>query len=333
MTVTDLLTARGIKFRLSSNQVAETNIQICCPFCPERGESLDTRFRLGWNTRTDEAHCYNCGWGSKHYTKSKVLRKLQLSVMEVDAVVGSEGSAPPPEPVHLPKGFQRVTELDAKDDLEGIPLLYLKRRGITRAQMKRLKIGITLVGKYAYRIVFPVYANKHLEGFVSRDWTGDREPRYLNSKGERSLYNLGAFHGQDEVVLSEGIFKALYIENHIEGVCSLALLGHSITDKQLAQLEALKCKQVVVWPDPDKVGVQGAFDICDKLVEHRIDSYIICPPPTKQADELSPEQLMGHWLTRRPYDAISRARSLLAASSKPPRFQDFMNKRVCGHIG
>jgi DNA primase len=165
------------------------------------------------------------------------------------------------------------------------------------------------MGRYAYRIVFPVWYQKHLIGLIGRDFTGHQEPRYLNSKGEKGLYNYASC---ERVILSEGVFKALRIERLETGLGSMALLGRSITDFQITQLKKSGCKEIVLWPDPDKPGRKGVVDIAERLTQEGFLTGVVWPV-YEAADEEPLETMQTTWSRVEAYTWKLRQRIALAA--------------------
>ena len=179
---------------------------------------------------------------------------------------------------------------------------YLTTRGITEEQIFKHKIGFSLMGRYAYRVIFPVREEKKLVGFVSRSFI-NKEPRYLNSSGLKSLYNRASTGKTPIVVGSEGVFKALKIERVVHGlkdsnVNSIAFLGHGLTDRQEDMLDGTK--ELVLWPDPDSVGIEGMIKIAQKMHDRMLVTFPY-PMPTKQADEMEDWEVVNALMQRKPY--------------------------------
>lgn len=280
MTFEEVLTRHHIRYKTSSKP---QEIRICCLFCPEQGQSVDTRFRLWINTGSGAGICYNCRWKSRHAI-AYVLRRIKAP----DVVEGSSGQTvtAKEEPVKLPDGFQLLRNADRDDDLEREALQYLLHRGVTREQVASKRIGITFAGRYAYRIVFPLHVVTDLVGFTARVYIGDREPKYLHSSGPKYLYNFDPT--QTTAVLSEGVFKALRLEHAVAGlpVTSAALLGHSVTPTQLDQLSNSAVREIILYPDPDSVGCAGMASVIDELRDRNSDWKIrIVWPVTRPADD------------------------------------------------
>lgn len=264
-------------------------VTLCCPFCTDHGESADTRFRLGVNMRTGMCNCFNCGYRSRKDAPKWILRKLGAQVTELEDSV-----LPEPEKskvkVELPDDFTPVNEIRKSDVPAWYGVRYLLKRGISRAAMGRYGVGVSLAGRYAYRIIFPVMWRAKLRGLVARDFTGKATPKYLNSVGDKYLWNLPDQPTGKVVVISEGIFKAIAISKHTQAN-SVSLQGKDLSVLQLEQLQAVQAKHVVVFPDPGAAGLKGMLNVCQRLASHGIRPYTIYPLPDLQADEYEPAEL------------------------------------------
>jgi len=282
MTLLDALSRRKIRFRRSGSE-----IQVNCPWCLENRGEADTSFCFHLNVRSGAGHCWHasCGYKGRHVIPA-LLRQLNIQArVDTDAV---EQPEPIAEPVELPDDFQVLTK--ATDDLDLKARRYLLHdRGITMEQIGRYRIGISYTGRYAYRIIMPVWVDKKLRGIVARDFTGRQQPKYLNSKGDKYLFGFDA--NAETVVLAEGIFKALRLQQ--AGWPAAALLGHDLTDIQLEQLQNSKCQKAILFPDPDPVGRQGVIHIADKLANAWSGKVEVVWPVVLPADEMPLEALRG----------------------------------------
>lgn len=273
MTFQEALLRRRIKFRTSGDR---SKILLNCPFCSSRGKPADDKFRLCVHATQGWGRCVHCDWKRKTAVFA-VLKELGIN----DSVNGfDEKPIQKDEPVFLPVDFQLLHR--AYDDLDRQAKKYLIDRGVTEEQIIEKKIGVSYSGRFAYRIIFPVYNGSKLVGLNGRDFTGAGKPKYLTSKGEKSFYGFDS--KAHTLVLSEGCFKALRIAQ-VTKACSAALLGHDLTNLQLEQLKASKCERIVLYPDIDEVGKKGFAKIADRLMEEFSATVSICWPVTLPADD------------------------------------------------
>ena len=184
------------------------------------------------------------------------------------------------ERVELPVDFRLLC--DPIDDLDRQAMAYLVRRRVSPSQMRTHGIGVSYVGRYAYRILFLARDGKELISINARDFTGRRIPKYLNSRGDKGIF---AFNPTSKrIVLCEGAIKALCIRRAI-AVSAGALLGSTLTDRQLRQLSESACEEIVLYPDPDAPGLAGVVKIADKLREGWRGSVKVAWPVDLPADE------------------------------------------------
>jgi DNA primase len=231
----------------------DDEIYLCCPFC------TDERFRLGVNVRTGYAQCFNdgCGFKAKHeYAFQKLQEALDTGEIEAkqERIKRKKRKM---ETLELPEGFAELLN----PNVAGTywlhkALTYVRKRGVTKDQIKEKHIGYTCTGTFAYRVIFPVYLSGVLVGIVGRDFTGKFDPVYKNSIGAKCIYNLPE-KKHSTAVLSEAVFTSLAIERVSKklGIDSLGLLGHSIKPDQVDLLHHYK--RIIIWLDPDVAGMEG----------------------------------------------------------------------------
>lgn len=300
MTLQDALTRRGIRFRTSSGKV-----HLNCPFCISRGKPEDRKQRLAVHSKIGWGKCLHCEW-SHRYAVKPLLRQLgvqgEVTGVEVQQEIQTK------DVIRLPEDFQLLTKVT--DDLDKQARKYVLDRGITKDQIKECQIGVSYVGRYAYRIIFPIYKEKELVGFNSRDFTGKLTPKYLMSKGIiKPLYHFDL--ESETVVLSEGVVKALRIAQ-VSKFNSASLLGHDLTETQLEQIKNSSCQHVILYPDQDLVGRRGMLNIADKLNENWSGRVSIIWPIPAPADEIPLSDLTSVlYENRLPYSGITRCKILL----------------------
>ena len=304
MTFLDALTRARVRYRRTGGD----EICLCCPWCQANRGEPDTEFRFNVNIKTGAGHCWHSGCGFK--SRNAVFAILKE--LHVEGAFQLEGEQPtqtaPHEPVTLPRDFQPLTRV--VDDLDRTALNYLLKRGVTREQIVAHHIGVSYGGRYGYRVVFPVMEGKTLRGIVARDFTGTQTPKYLNNPGDKWFW--GFQPEAETVVLAEGIIKALKIRT-ATGVSAAALLGHALTVPQRQQLDSSKCKHVVMWPDPDRVGRQGVCKIADDLVGNWPGAVSVVWPVAKPADDMTMAEIQETWKNATPYTWCTCQKMSLAA--------------------
>lgn len=233
-------------------------------------------------------HCFNCGWKSRHAIQA-FLKAIRLDV-QIEGVP-EETEQAKPERVTLPDDFTALWTLRESDDTFYEARRYLEDRGVPEWQMRRHYIGASYSGRLAYRVIFPVVYRGKLQGLVARDFSGRREPKYLNSMGSKAVYNLRRRKRYEDLILSEGCLKALAIERATECFCSGALLGSAVTDEQIEMIYNAGYDSVILWADPDRAGRLGAAKIAEAFAESGFSVRIVWPVPPKQADEHTTDEI------------------------------------------
>lgn len=136
------------------------------------------------------------------------------------------------------------------------------------------------------RIVFPLYIEGEIYGFVARDYTGKKIPKVLNSTGNfRSYYfwNFDSVKESNSIIICEGTSSAVKC-----GISrSIALLGKVATPGQLKLLRKTKAKKIYFCLDIDTDDEQ--LKIFEELNVFYAGSIfkIELPPVIKFKDEIT----------------------------------------------
>lgn len=254
----------------------ENELWVKCPFCN------DNQYRMGLNLANGKAQCFrgSCGWktSNKTYLFNSLAKQFGVTstLSDKEQPKQKEKQEVKHLPVKMPSEFEPLWK-DVNEEIGKRALDYLLKRGITKEQIHLHRIGFCAVGKFSYRIIFPVYTRKTLVGLVGRDFSGvsitnSEVPRYLNSEGTKTLYNVPSVKSK-LAILSEGPIDALAIERAVQFGDSLGRLGSTLTHDQEKIL--LRYKEICVWPDPDMVGVKGSIAVCKFLSRRRKVSVVV----------------------------------------------------------
>lgn len=148
--------------------------------------------------------------------------------------------------VELPEEF---TSLSA----ENIPatgiyaLRYLERRGLTKADILRWKIGYCFSGEYRNRIIVPSFDDDgDCSYFIARSYTGDSY-KYKNPRASKDVvFNELFINWNEDLILVEGVFDALVAGN------SVPILGSTLrSNSDLIHKIVLNDTPVYIALDPD----------------------------------------------------------------------------------
>jgi DNA primase len=247
-------------------------IIVNCPIC------YDTKKHLYINVVKKVVHCFRCGYSA---TVKRFLRENNLlakspenfDILDVldSGFVSLAKKESEQKNVSLPE-FMSFLNISDASWLGRIAIQYLKSRGITNEQMRKYKIGYCYSGKYAGRVIVPIFMFGELVYWIARiiehptvrlQVAKYPDRKVLNPPVPKKnvLFNYDAAKLSDEVVVCEGVFDALAVEN--VGQCAVALLGKEITDEQAMLLTALNCERITVCLDAD--AYENALLVAEKL--------------------------------------------------------------------
>ena len=149
---------------------------------------------------------------------------------------------------------------------------YLRKRGVTKEDVVRWKIGYCPEGEYRNRIIIPSFGmTGRANFFVARSYSGDWM-RYKNPQVNRNIVfnELYVDWGRD-VVLVEGVFDA--IRAYSIGT-SIPLLGSTLRiESKLFQ--ALVRHDPVVYLALDQDADKKAAQIAQNLMKYGVQTYSI----------------------------------------------------------
>ena len=342
--------------------VSPCDFYVDCPFCLETVGKKDYKSRFGINTSTGVGNCHRCekkhsAKGGKQYWFRELCRVFKVNysidVGERDddsdegqsrrstegvktSEEGQESSnqtdSKKREPVRLPSEYEPLWK-DVDESIAKRARKYLLSRGVTPDQIKHHRVGFCAVGKYAYRLIIPVYSSKgRLKAFVSRDFSGQNELRYLNSEGAKTLYGVPR-RKRSHAVLVEGIFDAWAFERSIASVDGIAGLGKTLSKGALRTLA--KYKEVTIWPDPDRPGVEGCIKRANALQKRGVIVNVVVPLDDEvecEADlgSMPVFEIQSRFCNRvvftKAVAALMRIR--VAANSSPKKKRTFVKKQT-----
>jgi len=155
--------------------------------------------------------------------------------------------------VDPPEGWLAIT------DYRAFP--YLAQRGILSEDITNYGLGVCLSGKYANRLIFPVWANRRLVYWQARAMFNDLHPgtrKALNPTGVYAgnvLFNLDQAAKHSRVIITEGPIDAIHA-----GHSAVCTFGEKISDKQILQLHRAGVRAVdLMWDGPGPTEPMGAW--------------------------------------------------------------------------
>lgn len=261
-----------------------------CVYCGKSG-----KMGVVFNDTVSSFHCFSahCGEHGTLYKLLKYIGRLDLTSVSAkkDIDIGEklkplgqvEQIKTETEEKKLPMGFKRISDN-----------AYLEDRGFNVAQYDIFKPGVTdlhpaLKNNY---IVFPIFENKQVKGYVARSILSSAQIdyvnainkkkgidrvhlRYVNSKNtDFSKLLFGIDEIQDTVrtvILVEGIFDKFNIDNLLDlyidkDIKCIATFGKKISDVQIEKLRGKEgIRNIILLYDPDAIAESKKYSL--KLME------------------------------------------------------------------
>jgi DNA primase len=266
-----------------------------CPYCGKSGGKFGIYVGPEKNNKIfGMGHCFSCG----HTCKD--LNRLLEDIGRPDLQIKETAQF---TPIEVPEFFG-LEEDEIDDELAVIEMPeswkrcyknpYLKSRGFTVDDYAYFPVGTTrgLNFKFDNYVIFPIYDNNDIVGYVARHtWSKDEIDAHnvkakLNGKYQirrynnsiendfvKLLYNYDAVieDETDTVILVEGVFDVialtrkleLYDNHRIVPVCTF---GKKISDTQIYKLQSKGVRDIIVGYDTD---ASDAINVAaDKLNEY-----------------------------------------------------------------
>lgn len=197
------------------------------------------------NLENGKGFCFSCGYsvGAKYWGVTETDVEALERAAKYKALTKDKKEEEGVSPTYLPPVDEALT-----NSYRGIPLEMLKELGCY----------ISKTGKYANRIIFPVYVDTLLMGFDSRA-LGDEQPKYLRSKGFSDVntiypYNLVKKAKPNRVYIVEGIMDTL--SGWVLGIPCICNFGvkPQMSVTRAKELLRLGVEEIVVLFDNDEAG-------------------------------------------------------------------------------
>lgn len=297
------LSSKGVNFRSNATQ-----IYTHCFFCNEPVSNKPGRLYIN-NTLTDRRGLYHCK-----------LCDAKGAFGSIQKHFGDEVNR------SYDDSSQRIIAKAAKlyyAELREVDIKWLEdSRGLTRDTIKARGLGYAPGGTFLYsalrddgyteeEILGSGMARKYENGV--RDWfqkgitipffagnlcvslrfrnLGDSGAKYLSPQGANSrLFNVNTTYGAEELVVCEGEFDAMVMEQL--GYCAVGMPGSETWDTNWNSY-ADDAKRVWIVTDPDEAGMKGA----DKVEEALGAKSKIVPLPIPEgvdAKKVDPTYLVVH---------------------------------------
>ena len=208
-------------------------ISFDCPVCAEEKglDSGDGKGNLEINYGKHVYKCWSCGEThgthgplgklfDQYATKSQ---KKVYNLIKPEELKQEDVKRPK---LRLPEGYTTFQDSNPRFIPHMEAYRCLQSRGITDEMIERYKIGYTVSGDFAYRIIVPSF-NKEgvLNYFTARSWV-PKKMKYKNPTAEKDqiIFNESLIDWDKDVYLCEGVFDSFFLTN------SIVMLGKKMSD-------------------------------------------------------------------------------------------------------
>lgn len=210
----------------------ETN----CPYCNDTKHHLQISPDFTW------ARCFRCGTS---VPIQKLFTQLGLSV-ELLPKARAIATAVKPKTVVA----QALETISKPFTTCANAIMYAKKRNVyAYALLHKWRIG--MLDAYIDRLIIPIYMNTKCVGYTGRHLAGG-SPRYLTSPGFRTdtvWFNWNSIYGKQNIVIVEGLFDAISVQQALPFVGSIACLGKEVSSVKAGMLEAIHPYEVTIMLD------------------------------------------------------------------------------------
>ena len=212
--------------------------------------------KLSINFQKNVAKCWICDWKTKNLASVAFRwgnRQQKQAWMELDTTIAPgeldnlfQEEAEHEQRIELPDHFKTLT--GSVTFLQQNARKYLKKRGISKEDILKWKIGYAGSGEYSERIIFPSFDSEGYCNFFTARSYGKKWPNYMNGPGNKDIiFNDLYLDWSAPVTLVEGVFDAI-----VAGDNSIPILGSTLRkDSKLFQKIADKGVSVYLALDPD----------------------------------------------------------------------------------
>ena len=259
-----------------------------CPFCKHHKRKMSV------NVEKSVFKCWICDKSGRDL--GYVVRKFgtrqdrdewskyddRVEITDFDFLF-AEPEVPSEPRVDLPEALVSLTNRTPSRSAQ-IALRYLSKRGVTRDDILKWKIGYCSDGEYAGRIVVPSFnENGYANYFIARS-SGDAWPRYKNPPASRDIiFNELYVNWNEDIIIVEGVFDAIKAGN------AIPLLGSTLRESStLFQAIVKSGNRVFVALDED--ASKKARSISRLLLKYGVEVYEIDTSGVEDVGEMTKEE-------------------------------------------
>ena len=186
--------------------------------------------------------------------------------------------------VSLPREYQPLWK-SSKSLFYKHALNFLKKRGITKIDLQKYKLGFCDDGIYSNRVIVPSYdENGILNYFVGRSFMGDKM-KYKNPNVSRDIVPFEWFIAWSyPIVLCEGVFDAISIRTN-----AIPMLSKKPSKSLLTKIFQEQVKTIYIALDND--AKKDAYNLSEFFKDFGIDSKVVNLPKNEDPNDLGFERM------------------------------------------
>lgn len=242
-------------------------LQFLCPFCKHYKKKLSI------NINTGAWHCWVCGKGGKSFKsllKNINARYEFYSLLKVKYSININNNNNL-NCIALPNEYVSLNNVsNTKNPFYKRALYYCKKRGLSKEEIIRYKIGYCETGDFANRIIIPSYdSNNKLNFYCGRDLYNTSYLKYKLCNSSKNIIGFENFTNFNfNITLVEGVFDAFGVKYNV-----IPLFGKFLSDKLKEKLIINKPPMVNVLLDND--AIINSLKICEYLMNNSINCKLI----------------------------------------------------------
>ena len=198
----------------------------------------------------------------------------------------AEPETPSEQRIDLPESLVSLTGKTPSRSAQ-IALRYLFKRGITKDDILKWKIGYCSDGEYAGRVVVPSFnENGYANYFVARSY-GDSWPRYKNPPASRDIiFNELYVNWDEDLIIVEGVFDAIKAGN------AIPLLGSTLRESS-AVFQAIVKNGSKVFLALDEDASEKTRSIASLLLKYGVEVYEIDTSGVEDVGDMSKDDFQS----------------------------------------
>jgi DNA primase len=262
-----------------------------CPFCEHHKKKLSINIKKNlfkcWVCDTSGKDIYylikKFGNHSQRHRWSDLATSVSLS--EFDNLFSKVETIIKKQKIKLPEEFISLASASLSS-IANAALSYLNRRGITRQDILRWKMGFCDEGEYRNRIIIPSFdSDGYCNYFIARSYTDDWLKYKNPALSKNIVFNELLIDWTKPVVLVEGVFDAVRAEN------SIPLLGSTLNEESQIYKSILD-NGSIVYVALDRDAEKKSLKIIKTLLTYDIEVWKIDTSNCEDVGSMTDEEFL-----------------------------------------